>query len=99
MTPGSAILSTALEHLYDFPRDVLGAWLRYPCGAVPRRVAHAPFVVRGAVRSRGFLLCTTDVFSEFFSVSSFAVPFLLSDFTYFVFVVLMVPYLPVFIDM
>ena len=74
-----------------FSRDVLGAWLRYPCGAVARPVAHALFVVRGAVRSRGFL-CTTDVFSEFFAVSYFAVPVCLIF-------VLVLPYLPMFIDM
>ena len=82
-----------------FTRDVLGAWLRYPCGAVARPVAHALFVVRGAVRSRGFLLCTTDVFSEFFSVSSFAVFFFCLILPTFVFVMLVLHYLPVFIDM
>ena len=43
------------------------------------------------------LLCTFDGVSKFFPVSSFAVPFPLFGFAYFIFVVFELPYLPVFI--
>ena len=94
--PAPAIFSISLEDLSDFPS-------RCPCCLVEvsLRRRRAPGCPRTICCSRSPFLCVLvasfDGFSELFPVLSFAVPFPSSDFAYVIFVMLKLPYLPVFI--